>query len=133
MAGRFSIWTRSKRKAISGSASTLPSQRETTPDIPARLVFLQLAHRPKLAVCAKPVRTCRARTKKRRGEATSVFLDDEPSYHHFPAVLYYLGRAQEGLQSAGAASSYRAFLAIKTKASDDPLVADATKRLAGSK
>ncbi len=71
--------------------------------------------------------------QQRRGEATSVFLDDEPSYHHFPAVLYYLGRAQEGLQSAGAADSYKAFLAIKTKGSDDPLVADASKRLGGSK
>jgi tetratricopeptide (TPR) repeat protein len=71
--------------------------------------------------------------KQRRGEATSIFLDDEPSYHHFPTVLYYLGRAQEGLQSAGAADSYKAFLAIKTKSSDDPLVADAIKRLAGSK
>jgi len=71
--------------------------------------------------------------QQRRGEATSIFLDDEPSYHYFPAVLYYLGRAQEGLQSAGAADSYKAFLSIKTKGSDDPLVADAIKRLAASK
>jgi tetratricopeptide (TPR) repeat protein/predicted Ser/Thr protein kinase len=71
--------------------------------------------------------------QRRRGEATSVFLDDEPSYHHFPAVLYYLGRAQEGLQSGGAADSYKAFLAIKIKGSDDPLVADAIKRLAAFK
>jgi hypothetical protein len=44
-----------------------------------------------------------------------------------------MGRAQEGLQSAGAADSYKAFLAIKSKGRDDPLVADAMKRLAGSK
>ncbi len=67
--------------------------------------------------------------RQRRGEAMAVFLDDEPSYHHFPPVLYYLGRAQEGLQSAGAADSYNAFLAIKTKGADDPLVADARKRV----
>ena len=38
--------------------------------------------------------------QKRRGEATSVFLDDQPSYHEFPQVLYYLGRAQEGAHQA---------------------------------
>ncbi len=71
--------------------------------------------------------------RERRGEATSIFLDDEPSYHNFPPVLYYLGRAQEGLPSAGAVDSYKAFLAIKTNGANDPLVADATKRLAGLK
>ncbi len=71
--------------------------------------------------------------QQRRGEATSVFLDDEPSYHHFPAVLYYLGRAQEGSQSADAANSYKAFLAIKSNGTGDALVVDATKRLGGFK
>lgn len=33
---------------------------------------------------------------KRRGEATAVFLDDLPTFHYFPPVYYYLGRAQEG-------------------------------------
>ena len=67
---------------------------------------------------------------KRRGEATSVFLDDVPSYHHLPPVYYYQGRAREGLHSAGAAESYKTFLALKEKGAGDPLVADATKRLA---
>jgi tetratricopeptide (TPR) repeat protein len=71
--------------------------------------------------------------QQRRGEATSVFLDDEPSYHAFPPVLYYLGRAQEGLHNAAAADSYKAFLAIKAKATGDPQVADGTKRLAEMK
>jgi eukaryotic-like serine/threonine-protein kinase len=66
--------------------------------------------------------------QKRRGEATSVFLDDEPSYHEFPQVLYYLGRAQEGMHDAASADSYKAFLAIKAKATGDPQVADATRR-----
>jgi tetratricopeptide (TPR) repeat protein/predicted Ser/Thr protein kinase len=70
---------------------------------------------------------------KRRGEAASIFLDDVPSYHYLPAVYYYQGRAGEGLKSAGAAESYRAFLAIKEKGSGDPLVADARKRLAALK
>jgi eukaryotic-like serine/threonine-protein kinase len=66
----------------------------------------------------------------RRGEATSVFLDDLPSYHVLPAVYYYQGRAREGLGSAGATESYKAFLAIKEKNSDEPLVAETRKRLA---
>jgi eukaryotic-like serine/threonine-protein kinase len=66
---------------------------------------------------------------KRRGEATSVFLDDVPSYHLLPPVYYYQGRAREGLNSPGAAESYKTFLALKEKGAGDPLVADATKRL----
>ena len=66
---------------------------------------------------------------KRRGEATSVFLDDVPSYHLLPAVYYYQGRAREGLNSPGAAESYKSFLAIKEKGAGDPLVADAQRRL----
>jgi len=66
---------------------------------------------------------------KRRGEATAVFLDDVPSYHYLPPVYYYLGRAQEGLGSAGAADSYRRFVALRLEAEDDPLAADARRRL----
>ena len=66
--------------------------------------------------------------QKRRGEATSVFLDDQPSYHEFPQVLYYLGRAQEGAHQAAAAESYKSFLAIKAKGTGDPQIADAAKR-----
>ncbi|MCI0391496.1 MAG: protein kinase [Acidobacteria bacterium] len=68
---------------------------------------------------------------KRRGEATAVLLDDVPSYRYLPPVYYYLGRAQEGLRSPGAAESYRTFLTIKEKGDGDPLVADARRRLAG--
>jgi tetratricopeptide (TPR) repeat protein len=67
---------------------------------------------------------------KRRGEATSVFLDDVPSYHLLPAVYYYQGRAREGLNSPGAAESYQTFLSIKEKGAGDALVADAQRRLA---
>ena len=65
---------------------------------------------------------------KRKGEATGLFLDEVQTYHHFAPVLYYIGRAQEGLKSSGAAESYKAFLAIKPD-STEPLVLDARKRL----
>jgi tetratricopeptide (TPR) repeat protein len=66
---------------------------------------------------------------QRRGEATAVFLDDDPSLRYLPPVFYYQGRAREGLNSSGAAESYRAFLAIKHDSAGDPLVADARHRL----
>lgn len=65
----------------------------------------------------------------RKGEAAAIFLDDIPSYHLFPAVYYYQGRAREGIGSNDAAESYRTFLAIKEKSDPDPLVADAKARL----
>jgi tetratricopeptide (TPR) repeat protein/predicted Ser/Thr protein kinase len=74
-----------------------------------------------------------AACQKRRGEATSVFLDDQPSYHEFPQVLYYLGRAQEGAHDAAAADSYKSFLAIKAKGTGDPQTADAAKRASQTK
>jgi eukaryotic-like serine/threonine-protein kinase len=67
---------------------------------------------------------------KRRGEVTSVFLDDIPSYHLLPAVYYYQGRAREGLNSPGAAESYKTYLSLKENGAGDPLVADAQRRLA---
>ena len=67
---------------------------------------------------------------KRRGEAAVLFRDDSPTAWLVPPMHYYLGRAQEGLKSPGAAESYRAFLAIREKGGDDPLVTDARRRLA---
>ena len=69
---------------------------------------------------------------KRRGEATALFLDESPTYHLLPPVYYYLGRAEEGLNDPGAAESYRTYLSIKTKADNDPLVADARRGARGA-
>ena len=71
---------------------------------------------------------------KRRGEATTVLLDDIPTYRVMPAVRYYMARAQEGLGSTDAAmGSYKAFLAIKDKGDEQGLVADARRRMAALK
>ena len=59
----------------------------------------------------------------------AVFLDDRPSYHLLPQVYYFLGRAQEGMKTGGAAQWYGTFLHIKEKAGKDPLVTDARKRI----
>jgi tetratricopeptide (TPR) repeat protein len=65
---------------------------------------------------------------KRRGEALSLFLDEEPTFGYFPPVYYYQGRVKEGLNSSKSAESYRAYLDIRGKSTEDPLVADARKR-----
>ena len=65
---------------------------------------------------------------KRRGEALSLFLDEEPSYGYFPAVQYYLGRTREGLGTGGV-ESYKAYLAIREKAGEDPLLPEVRKKV----
>ena len=60
---------------------------------------------------------------QRRGEALALFLDEEPTYGYFPPVYYYQGRVREGLNNAGFAESYRAYLGIRGAAGEDPLLA----------
>jgi serine/threonine protein kinase/tetratricopeptide (TPR) repeat protein len=65
-----------------------------------------------------------------RGEAASVFFEDNPTFHVVAPIHYYLGRAQEGLGSGAAAESYQRYISIKEKTDwDDPLLSDARKRL----
>ena len=66
---------------------------------------------------------------KRKGEASAVFLDDEPAWRYFAPVYYYQGRAREGLQSPAAAESYRSYLKLRGRSTSDPLTKDAQKRL----
>lgn len=67
---------------------------------------------------------------KRQGEAMSVFLNDLPSHRYLDTIYYYLGRAQEGLNSPAATDSYQKFLKIKEKADQGvALVEDARRRL----
>jgi tetratricopeptide (TPR) repeat protein len=72
----------------------------------------------------------------RKGEATTLLLDDIPTYRYMASLQYYMGRAQEGQGSptakAAALESYKAFLTIKQKADEEGLVADARRRVASS-
>jgi eukaryotic-like serine/threonine-protein kinase len=65
---------------------------------------------------------------KRRGEALSLFLDEEPPFGFFPPVYYYQGRVREGLKSAGFMEAYRLYLGIRGKSTEDPVVADVRRR-----
>jgi tetratricopeptide (TPR) repeat protein len=65
---------------------------------------------------------------QRRGEALSLFLDEEPTYGYLPSVYYYQGRVRQELTSAGFADSYRTYLAIRGNSKEDPLVPEIRKR-----
>jgi tetratricopeptide (TPR) repeat protein len=64
----------------------------------------------------------------RRGEEMIAF-GNRPGYRFAPPLTYYVARAQEGLGSADAKQTYKAFLAMMSDAdADDPLVVDARRR-----
>ena len=68
---------------------------------------------------------------KRPGEATSLFLDDVPTYRYLPEVYYYKGRAAQGLtgeHSPTAIEWFKRFLAIKNASQHDPLVESARQQ-----
>jgi tetratricopeptide (TPR) repeat protein/TolB-like protein len=71
--------------------------------------------------------------QRRRGEATAIFLDDTPTLRYLAALPYWLGRAQEGVGQQAATTNYQAFVAVRGEAANDPLVADAKKRLTAQK
>jgi eukaryotic-like serine/threonine-protein kinase len=64
----------------------------------------------------------------RRGEALSVLLDEEPTFGYFPTVYYYKGRVREALHNSGFADSYREYLKIRGKSTEDPLLPEVRKR-----
>jgi len=64
----------------------------------------------------------------RRGETLALFLDESPTYGYFPPVYYYLGRAEEGLKSTGAANSYWKFISLQEQGDGSALLQDAKKR-----
>jgi len=66
---------------------------------------------------------------RRRGETLSLFLDEEPTYSFFPPVFYYQGRAREELNNAGFAESYRMYLKIRGKSTEDPLAQEVRQRV----
>lgn len=65
-----------------------------------------------------------------KGRGQAMDLLDGPTYGYFPPVYYYLGRVREGLNSPGAADSYRTYMSIRGKANEDPLLSEVRRRLA---
>ncbi len=69
------------------------------------------------------------RCLKRRGEAMELFMDNTPTYGYLPAVYYYQGRVREGMKNPEFSKSYRAYVDIRGKAAEDPLVAQARTKI----
>ncbi|MDH3490871.1 MAG: tetratricopeptide repeat protein [Gammaproteobacteria bacterium] len=66
--------------------------------------------------------------QQRHGEATALFLDDLPTYHHAATLPYWLGRAQAELgMTENAAENFALFL--KLRPAGGPLTDDARQRL----
>jgi tetratricopeptide (TPR) repeat protein len=67
---------------------------------------------------------------KRRGEATSVFLNDVPSWRYMAPLTYWLGRAREGVGlKTQALENYRAYVALRPSTLKEPLAEDARRRI----
>ena len=66
---------------------------------------------------------------KRRGEAIELFMDNAPTYAYLPPVYYFQGRAREGMKSEGFADFYKSYLGIRGQSTEDPLAADAKRRI----
>jgi tetratricopeptide (TPR) repeat protein len=65
---------------------------------------------------------------ERRGEASSIFLDDLPTYRYMSALPYWQGRAQQELgMSHEAQQNFAAF--ISRRPEGDPLADDARQRV----
>jgi tetratricopeptide (TPR) repeat protein len=66
---------------------------------------------------------------KRRGEALEILQNSVPSYGYLPSVYYYQGLARQGLNSPGFRDSYKTYLSLRDKASDDPLASEIRRQL----
>jgi serine/threonine protein kinase/tetratricopeptide (TPR) repeat protein len=65
----------------------------------------------------------------RRGEGLIAFRDDAVTARYVPPLLYQLARAKEALHRLDADESHNMFLGMEPHSQDDPLVADARRRL----
>jgi eukaryotic-like serine/threonine-protein kinase len=66
--------------------------------------------------------------RKRRGEATAIFLDDLPTFRYYAPVPYWLGRSLE-VQGRESRPHYEEFLRIRRSAAQDLLAEDARRRI----
>jgi len=58
----------------------------------------------------------------------SLLVDEEPTYGYLPIVYYYQGLVRDGLKNPGSADSYREYLKIRGKSTEDPLLPEVRRR-----
>ena len=68
--------------------------------------------------------------EERLAETTSLFLNDFPTWRYSVTLNYWKARAHEAIDMrAPAVKGYQAFLALRPDPTDDPLAADARRRI----
>jgi len=87
------------------------------------IIYLEAGH---AAEALSEFELCEARIT----EATSLFLDDFPTWRYGAGLLYWKARAHEAIDMrTPAVKSYKSFLALRPEPSNDPLAADARRRV----
>ena len=67
-------------------------------------------------------------TEERRGEASALFLDDQPSFRYLAELTYWTARAQQGIgMSRSSVEGYEEFLSRRPEGG--PLADDARQRI----
>lgn len=69
------------------------------------------------------------RCLERRGEALSLMFDESPTYGYLAPVFYYQGRAREELTSERFRESYRAYLELRGKSTEDPVAKELARKV----
>jgi eukaryotic-like serine/threonine-protein kinase len=64
----------------------------------------------------------------RRGEAVSLFVDEQPTYAYLAPVYYYLGRTRQELKSSRYAEAYRTYLGLRGSSKEDALLPEVRTR-----
>jgi tetratricopeptide (TPR) repeat protein len=65
---------------------------------------------------------------KRRGEALSLFIDEEPTFGYLPLVYYYQGLGRQKIGTTGYRDSFKQYLSIRGNSTEDRLVKDVRAR-----
>jgi tetratricopeptide (TPR) repeat protein len=87
--------------------------------------YFEEGSRPALLQADAEFEAC---VSRRRGEALSLSLDEEPTYGFLPAAYYYRGRVREGIGTEGYRDSYRTYLEIRGQSREDPLLEEVRRR-----
>jgi Flp pilus assembly protein TadD len=81
----------------------------------------------RLSLYAKADSAFDACLNARRGEALSIFVDEQPTYAYLPPAYFYLGRARQELKSSRYGDAYRQYLDLRGASKEDVLLPEVRK------
>jgi tetratricopeptide (TPR) repeat protein len=70
---------------------------------------------------------------RRRGEALSLFVDEEPTYAYVAHAYYYLGRGRQAIGDQRYTELYKTYLDLRGRSTDDRFVGEVQRALAGGR